>query len=360
MKALTTARPEPGPGSVRVPEDADDSSIWPYLTVLLRHPWLSIVTPLVLAVSVGTYTLLSPRQYQARASFSLHESQNMRSAMGNLASQLGLQTGSPSSSPQFYADLLQSRGLLYEVATTRYQITDTRRFDGTLVEFLEVRAQDDTNQRNLAAVDVLQRRLAVAIDAKTSIVRFTVRMPSAQLAGAVARRILDLVNDFDVRRRQTQVKSERAFLEKRTEEALQEVRTAQQMETDFYQHNRQASLPPLLRAEELNIQRRLNMAQTTYTTLVQQYELAKVEAVRDTPVITVLDAPERFVERMARQTLLKTLATFLVAMFAGAMLALFRDYLRRAKSSDDTNFQQLVDAWHGVRGSLTRRARETR
>ena len=56
----------------------------------------------------------------------------------------------------------------------------------------------------------------------------------------------------------------------------------------------------------------MSLAQQIYTTVAQRYELANIEAVRNTPVITVIDAPEGLVEARPRYTRQIVLGAFFV------------------------------------------------
>src|SRR6185503_19633852 len=93
-------------------------SVWTYLNVLMRHRRLLVFLPIALALLVGTALLLTPRQYTATASFVPQEATPPVPGLGLLATQFGLTARPTTSSPQFYAELLQTNDLLREVPTT--------------------------------------------------------------------------------------------------------------------------------------------------------------------------------------------------------------------------------------------------
>jgi uncharacterized protein involved in exopolysaccharide biosynthesis len=172
-------------------------------------------------------------------------------------------------------------------------------------------------------MEVFRKRiLSVAVDRPTGIVRLEVRTRNRQLSALVARRLLDLVNDFNLKRRQTQAGAEREFVARRTRAALDSLRVAEATLADFRAANIDFSRSPRLTARETELQRRVTLAQQIYTTVAQRYELANIEAVRNTPIITVLDAPEGLVEARPRYTLAKMIAAFLVGLLIATVLAL--------------------------------------
>ena len=64
-----------------------------------------------------------------------------------------------------------------------------------------------------------------------------------------------------------------------------------------------------------------------YTTVSQRYELANIEAVRNTPVITILDAPEGLVEARPRYTRQIVLGVFVVGLLIAIVIALSAERL---------------------------------
>ena len=190
-------------------------------------------------------------------------------------------------------------------------------FAGTLVEYIDPSAKTRVD-RELAAMSSFSRgMLGVAVDRTTGIVRIDVRTKNRQLSELVARRLLDLVNEFNLRRRQSQAGAEREFTARRARAALDTLRSAESALADFRTTNIDFSRSPRLATRESELQRRVSLAQQIYTTVAQRYEIANIEAVRNTPVITVIDAPEGLVEARPRYTR----QIVFVAFIAGLVIA---------------------------------------
>jgi len=71
----------------------------------------------------------------------------------------------------------------------------------------------------------------------------------------------------------------------------------------------------------------------TYSTVAQRYELANIEAIRNTPVITVLDAPEGLVEAQPRYTLYITIGAFVLGIVVAVLYALSADRLAATRDA---------------------------
>ncbi len=231
-------------------------------------------------------------------------------ALSSVASQLGIPglsafaSGSASVSAQFYGDLLTSNALLHTAVTSEYDATapgeNGRPFKGTLVDYFRPSGPTQTDRDIEAMKRFAKKSLTVTVDRPTGIVRIEVLTKNRVLSALVARRLLDLVNEFNLRRRQTQAGAERDFTARRARAALDTLRAAEAALAEFRASNIDFSRSPRLGTRETELERRVSIAQQIYSTVAQRYEMSNIEAVRNTPVVTVLDAPENLVEAKPR------------------------------------------------------------
>src|ERR687884_549677 len=89
----------------------------------------------------------------------------------------------------------------------------------------------------------------VAVDRRTGVVTLSVALRDPVLAAAVANRMVQLLDEFNVKRRQTQSRLQREFVGGRLAQAERELRDAEQKELRFLQTNRLYAASPLLRFE---------------------------------------------------------------------------------------------------------------
>lgn len=307
-----------------------------YLAMLWRRRSLVVALPIVLAAIAMGLSLMRPRQYVARAAFIASEPQSMSSSLGALssvASQLGVPalsavaSSSATGSPQFYGDLLTSNAILSAAVTTPFDASapgefDGRPFRGTLIEYIGPTGKTPADNTLAAMQAVSKAILSVTVDRPTGIVRFQVLTKNRLLSGLIARRLLDLVNEFNLKRRQTQAGAEREFDLRRSQASLDSLRAAEAALADFRATNIDFSRSPRLATREAELQRRVSLAQQIYTTVAQRYELANIEAVRNTPVVTVLDAPEGLVQAQPRHSVAIAGGAFIVGLVLACAIAL--------------------------------------
>jgi capsule polysaccharide export protein KpsE/RkpR len=120
----------------------------------------------------------------------------------------------------------------------------------------------------------------------------------------------------------------------------------------FSQANRRIQDSPDLIAQRARLERDVTMQQQIYTTLAQAYEQAKIEEVRDTPVLTVITPPEVPARPDSRRLAVKgALLTALLLLF-GVGVAITTDSMRN--DGDEADRAMLGDEWRRTRSDLLR------
>ena len=335
----------PAPTPLRAPrnvgEYAPPSGLQPYVAAIRAKLALVVALPLVFGLIAALLSMSRPRAYEARAAFIASEPQSMSGSLGALssvASQLGvpglsaIASSSATGSAQFYGDLLSSRAITHKIVTDSYDASAPGEFGGvpfkgTLVDYFDPWGKTP-GDKEVAAMRLFSRGMVrVGVDRPTGIVRITVKTKNRDLSALLARRLLDQVNEFNLLRRQTQAGAERDFALKRAQAAADTLRVAEAVLAEFRATNIDFSRSPRLATREAELQRRVSIAQQTYTTVTQRYEQANIEAVRNTPVVTVIDAPEGLVEAQSRNT-----ATIMVvaAALGFALAVVIALYTQRA------------------------------
>lgn len=314
-----------GSRSSVIPDDAHLASL---LALLRRHRRLLLAIPAIVVGLAVTWALVRPRTYTSRASFLPQRSDLGRSGLGAIANQLGLnvsldQTGQ---SPAFYAVLLQTPELLGLVVDARYA-TPARPDSGNLAAMLDVRARTPALERD-AAIRRLMQVMDVRVDPSTDIVRVFVRTGSPELSEQVAARLLEEVNRFNVERRQSRATAERKFSQERRELAARELEQAEGRLQRFLEGNRNFTSAPALVAINDRLRREVSLRQQVYTTLTQAYEQARLDEVRNTPVITLVERPEAPVRPDSRRLVSWLAVSLLLGLLAALAAALLAD--RRA------------------------------
>lgn len=321
-------------------------------SAVLRYRRMFFVLMIAAVVCTLVLVLTQSRTWEATASFAPQTTDEFAaSRLSSLAGQFGVELGGGggAQSPQFYADLVKSSTILTELAD------DTVTIDGYKVAVADFASVSERNDLAIAnAVEWLKHEVvSTSTSQETGVVRVTVRTANSTVSHFLANQILALINEFNLERRQSRAGQEREFVAARLREAEADLRRAENELQRFLQNNRSFQSSIELQFTHDRLQRRVGMQQQIYTSMVQSYEQARIDEVRNTPVITIIEAPEVPVEPESRRVALKMFLGLLIGLIAGLSQALIRDGVRRSKVREDVEFRDLRALWHETRGDLT-------
>jgi uncharacterized protein involved in exopolysaccharide biosynthesis len=279
-----------------------------------------------MGVLVAAVVLLLPRAYRSTSSF-IPSAARSTSGLAGVAAQLGmgLAGGDAAQSPAFYAALVRSRETLSSLATDSL-LVDGRR---TTLATAWGDAKDAPALRVESAVQRLEQQIDVDVDPRTGLVNLAVESPDAATAQAIAESLLSLVNRFNLERRQTQASNERRFTEARLVQVKSELAQAEARLQNFLDRNRVVAQASSQRFEGERLQREVTVRRGVLEALSQSYEQARLDEVRDTPVITVVDRPARALLPAPRGLLAKTFLGVILGLLLGITASWGRDAWRR-------------------------------
>lgn len=325
-----------------------------------RVVWRASVVAFLVAAVAGVVTLLSPRNYSAGFTMVPQVSSDAgNSGLSSIASQLGVNIGSIdlTQSPLFYSELLGSRAFMLALAGATYPVaTPSGSRDTLLYEWLE--AEGETPAQRLERGGVrLRDRVAISASPRSGIVRFSVSVKDSSLARQVAARALWQIDSFNLRTKQSQARAERRFLEVRSDSLRLLLQQSEQGLVVFDNRNRAAALSPALRAERERISREARVLEGVYQLVRQQLERTRMEEVRNTPVVTVVEEVRAPAWPERRFLLYKTVAAaaFTWVLWIALYVAVARGALAGLiPTNAATRLERLVTG--GPRGAAGERA----
>ncbi len=319
-----------------------------YLVVVVRYRRSIAAFAIGIAMLATVVRLLLPRQYVAGASFNAQDEQETLNLFTQFAGGLaGLVPDLGRTPLRFYAHLLNSWGVSRAVVLTEYRIDGSNVFAGDLVEYFEVRS-NDRERAILKAIKKLRRRSSIGTNDQAGLVEFSVEFPERELAVQVAERFLDLVNTYNLEGRQSRGRAEREFVEQRLAEAAAGLAAAESSLVGFLGTNREFARSPRLLAERDRINRQIAQRQQLYTLLSQNFEQARIDEVRDTPVITIIDPPESVIRPKSRRTVMIAFAALTAGLLIGVVLAFVREYLASMRARNSEDYRALQDEFRGM------------
>lgn len=319
------------------------------LVILLSYRRVLVLTPALLFLVVVTATFLGRRSYTATVSFTPVPSLSGAGAFSGLAAQIGvaLPGQSPEDSPLFYGDLVRTNAILAALATTEFRFNDADTvITGTFISLHEIEKRTPEETLFEAIKLLRDERLVVSPDRQTGIVTIRAKARWPELAAAMAKRTLDLINAHNQNSRRSNAAATRDFLTSRVDSATVELRQAEDRMQRFLERNREFRTDPQLAFEHERLERQLRLNQEVFAGLVQAREQARLEAVRSTPSITLVEPPAVPLRPNRRYLIIKGLLALSVG-FAGALgYVVARESLRNnpPPPSDKDALDDALDA----------------
>lgn len=345
---MTTALDRPTEYTPRTPSLNDTGApVLGLVNLVLRQLKLILTLAVLFGGLAFAYAFTRPRMYTAAASFLL-QAPKLSGNVPGLAAQLGVSLPStdPAQSPAFYVETIKSRGILTALTDTTFTYPDGR--GGNVSRRLADAYRIRERQPALRREDLLEK-LTTVIDVrqsvKTGVVSFSVDAPAPHLAAAIATAILRELTHFNMQRRQSQAAAERRFTQKRLAEVGAELRDSERRLEAFLAQNRSIANSPTLRFQQERLTREVELRRSLYMSLAQSFEQARIDEVRDTPQLTVLQAPEVPARASSRFVLGKAV----VAAMFGALLGLLLGYSRERMGSAAASSSQEVLEFNRLR-----------
>jgi hypothetical protein len=228
--------------------------------------------------------------------------------------------------PEFYVELMRSPAILGPLVESPID-SEPGRPPQTLIERYakgEKRRQVATDAAIGAVLSKISTRISL-----NGIITLRVTAENPRLAAAIALGILQQMDDFNNNKRKSQASAERRFAEQRLVEVGAEVRNVEERYKNFLERNRETTRSPALTLERDHLTDELSMKRSLYSSIIQAYERAKMDEVRDSPRATVLQTPMPPVGPDRRTTLRYAILGFFLGVIVAGFLALTREFFSR-------------------------------
>jgi uncharacterized protein involved in exopolysaccharide biosynthesis len=229
--------------------------------------------------------------------------------LSGLASLAGLSMGDAAPT-EIYENLILSESVLAPVFYSKYA---TQEFPDSvnLIQYFELEPDEDLPQpmqRRKMFLELYkrftERHIRTDLGRVNRILDVTVTMPEPALTSEVANRIMKQLDEYVRVKRKSNAFNQRFYIEKRINQVKDSLETAEDMLKRFREKNRIILQSPELLLEQTRLIRNVEIIQAVFMQLTQQLELAKIDEIRDAPVVNIKEnadvpiikkGPKRFI-----------------------------------------------------------------
>ena len=147
-----------------------------------------------------------------------------------------------------------------------------------------------------SALKELSKRISV-IENKSGLINISVLMENPELSAEISNYIYDAVVEFFNKNHFESAKLNREFIEERQKEVESILINAENKLKEFRTKNRKVIDSPQLQLELERLMRDVEIQTQIFITLQKEYEVARIEEVKETPSVLVLDKGRPAVEK---------------------------------------------------------------
>jgi len=311
------------------------------INILIKYWKILIIIPTITCI-IAIYHVIFFTQpvYVATAKIIPSTGGSSTSNLRGLAAQFGFSVpgGEEASitSSGVYPEIIQSRTLARALLKRNF---NTEKFgeDQPLLKIFTYSEEEpefgpDTLEK--MAVNALLKKIKVSKSRQSSILTLEVSTFEPQLAADIITALIEELAKHQQKFKSTRVSEKRQFIEGRIEEVQVDLEKAEDALKQFRYRNRQIQNSPSLLLEQERLSREVLVITGVFTTLKQEYELAKIQEVEETTVVHVLDPPEAPLMKAGPQRRKTVIMAGFLGIGLGVGLAFGREYWESISEKD--------------------------
>ena len=286
----------------------------------LARIWAKRKRILIISAAAGTFAalvnfLLLSLYFKSTATLLPDTEKNRLGALSQYAgiAQLAGVNVSGGDVARLFPVIVTSEAVLRNVIERSYQTAKSSQ-PVDLIQYFEL--DEGTREKNIdAALKNLKDLLSVSLETKTSVVTISLEMQEPQLAADVLNAIIDELDSFMRQKRITSATEQAKWISARLREVEVELRMAEDSLKDFREKNRRVSDSPDLLLRQERLIREVTVKSTIFVELKKQFELAKIEEIKNVTVVNVLDKARPPVKKDRPKRATNTAVAFLLVLF---------------------------------------------
>ena len=151
--------------------------------------------------------------------------------------------------------------------------------------------ENDLSRRENLAINKLLGMINVSEDIKTSIVTLNVKGSEPKFVAELNQVLIEELDTHQRNYNKAKTTDTKKFIQGRIIDVEKELMAAEEDLKVFRDRNRRIENSPTLKLEQQRLNREVTVLTGVFTTLKQQYETTKIEEVKESDYVVILDAP---------------------------------------------------------------------
>ena len=309
-------------------------SIFDVLLICARRIKTIVMIPSVLCVLIIFYLIfLAKPSFTSSAKIISSSNSSKTSQAAGLAAQFGIDFGNQTETKWVYQEIIKSRTIAKKMLDIKF---DTNEF-GSQKSLLQIitygngEIPKDLDKIRQVGVDNLLKSISVSENFKTGILTVDVNASEPKLASEINKALLNELDSHQKSYNKSKTSEAKKFIEERINDTKAELIAAEEELKVFNDRNRRIGNSPALQLEQQRLTREASVLTGVYTTLKQQLETTKIEEVKESDYVIIIDSPNIPIRRSKPNRKLILLATGILGLILGIIVAFISEFLSNNK-----------------------------
>ena len=202
-----------------------------------------------------------------------------------------------------------------------------------LIQYFEIKKEDPNPEIQKRERFLLVNKLfakeyiSIDLDRLTKILTVKVTMPEAKLSADVVNKIIESLDFYIRTKRKSYAIEQRFYLEKRVDQIKDSLSICEIKLRDFREQNRMVTQSPNLLLEQGRLMRNVEIQQNVYIELTKQLELAKIDEIKDTPILNIKENAQNPIIKAGPKRMNMLVLILFFSVLASITYILFEDII---------------------------------
>ena len=259
-----------------------------------------------------------------------------------LVSQFGVSLPNLSSEKKWaYSEIIKSRIFAKKIIQSSFH--DDKKGKRKLLDiFIERDVLPDSSRINLG-IQLYMDMVDIQENIKTGVFTITTRSNEGALSAKVNKKIIEELDLHQKRFNKQKTSKARKFIEERIIDTYSELELAENKLKDFLDRNRRIDNSPSLQLAQERLTREVTVINGVYTTLKQQLESTKIEEVKDSDYIIVIDPPNYPEHPFSPNKLFLLVTAIFIGFGTSFLWLLIKFYYHNLSVSENGRHSNLIN-----------------
>ena len=325
--------------------DDDIISITGILLILARRIKIIILTPSVLCIIAIIQVLFFAKPiYTSTSKIMSSSGSGVMSQTAGLAAKFGINLpASQSETKWVYPEILKSRTLARSILNRNF---DTERFgiQKSLLQILTYGNKEPhmgMDSLMILAVDNFLGMISISENIKTGILTLSINASEPVLATEINKALIEALDSHQREYNKAKTSDAKQFIEERIIDVEKELITSEEKLRVFMDRNRRIENSPALQLEQQRLGREVTVLTGVFTTLKQQLETTKIEEVKESDYVVILDHPEVPLYRSKPNKKLIVILSGFFGIAFGIIIGFLVEYFGNLNRKDKENLHKV-------------------